>query len=264
MTRMPATGAAAVAAPLASRVAVLAYGIVCYAIFFATFVYAIGFLGGFLTPTRLDGPVTAPLGAALGVDLALLSIFAVQHSGMARPAFKRALTRLLPPPAERSTYVLASSLALIALFAFWRPLGGVAWDVQAPAGRAALWGVFATGWLTVLVTTFLLNHFELFGLRQVWLHFRGRPYTMLPFATPGPYAVVRHPLYVGWFLAFWGAPTMSVSRLLFASVASVYILVAIRWEEKDLVDLHPEYAAHRERVPMLVPRLRRAAGRDRR
>jgi protein-S-isoprenylcysteine O-methyltransferase Ste14 len=178
---------------------------------------------------------------------------------MARPAFKRVWTRIVPEPIERSTYVLASSLALILLFWQWRPLGGVVWDVQDPVGRALLLSGFAFGWLLVLVTTFLINHFDLFGLRQVWLHLRGRRYRPLPFKTPGPYRIVRHPLYVGWLFAFWATPTMTVTHLLFAVVTTSYILLAIRFEERDLVDAHPEYSEYQKRVPMLVPLGRRAA-----
>jgi len=250
-----APGAPIDAAP-AARAAMLAYGVLCYAIFFATFLYAVGFLGGFLTPTRLDGPLEGSLGQAVLVDLALLLLFAVQHSVMARPWFKRRLVRVLPEASERSTYVLLSSVALIALFAWWRPLGGIVWELESPLARGAVQAVYATGLLTVLATTFLINHFDLFGLRQAWLHFRGRAAAPLGFVTPGPYRLVRHPLYVGWMAAFWAAPTMTAAHLLFAAATTLYMLVAIRWEERDLIAAHPEYAAHRQRVPMLVPRLR--------
>jgi methanethiol S-methyltransferase len=241
------------------RTLILAYGAVAYAAFLGTFLYAVGFVGGFLTPTRLDGPRDGSLGAALAMDLGLLTLFAVQHSGMARPAFKRWLTRFVPQPAERSTYVLLSSLALFLLFGLWRPVGGVVWEVEGESARAVVYAVFAAGWLIVLVTTFLINHFDLFGLRQVWLEFRGVRYTPLRFTTPGPYRLVRHPLYVGWLLAFWAAPTMTGAHLLFALVTTAYILVAIRWEERDLVGFHPEYVGYRKRVRMLLPLPRRAA-----
>jgi protein-S-isoprenylcysteine O-methyltransferase Ste14 len=244
-----------------NRVIAFVYGVVAYAIFFVTFLYAAGFVGNVVVPKSLDGAPVGPLGTSLLVDLGLLGLFAVQHSVMARPAFKRMWTRIVPEPVERSTYVLASSLALILLFWVWRPLGGVVWDVENPVGRALLHGGFVFGWLLVLVSTFLINHFDLFGLRQVWLHLRGRPYEPLPFRTPGPYRIVRHPLYVGWFFAFWSTPTMTVTHLLFAVMTTAYILVAIRFEERDLVAAHPEYATYRERVPMLIPvRGRNAAG----
>jgi protein-S-isoprenylcysteine O-methyltransferase Ste14 len=241
-------------------IAIFAYGAVSYVIFFATFLYAVGFIGNFAVPRTIDGPLEGSFAAALLVDLALLGLFAVQHSLMARPAFKRWLTRAVPAAAERSTYVLASSVALLLLFWQWRPLGGVVWEITSPSGRAVAYGVFALGWATVLVCTFLINHFDLFGLRQSWLALRGRPYTPVRFTMPGPYAVVRHPLYVGWLLAFWGTPTMTVSHLVFAVMTTAYILVAIQLEERDLVAAHPEYVQYRRRVPMLMPRLPRAKG----
>jgi protein-S-isoprenylcysteine O-methyltransferase Ste14 len=235
------------------RIVAFVYGVVSYAVFFITFLYAAGFVGNLVVPKSLDATPVGPLGTSLLIDLVLLGLFAVQHSVMARPAFKRMWTRIVPESVERSTYVLASSLALILLFWQWRPLGGVVWNVEEPVGRALLYAGFAFGWLLVLVTTFLINHFDLFGLRQVWLHLRGRAYRPLPFATPGPYRIVRHPLYVGWLFAFWATPTMTVTHLLFAAVTTSYILLAIRFEERDLVDAHPEYADYQKRVPMLVP-----------
>jgi len=235
------------------RVLVLAYGLVAYALFLGTFLYAIGFIGNVLVPKSLDSAPATALGTALLVDLLLLGLFAVQHSVMARPAFKRLLTQAVPQPAERSTYVLASSLALILLFWQWQPLGGVIWDIESPAGRAAMHAAFAFGWLLVLATTFLINHFDLFGLRQVWTHFRGRPYEPLQFVMPGPYRLVRHPLYVGWLFTFWATPTMTATHLLFALMTTGYILVAIQLEEHDLIAAHPEYAEYRRHVPMLIP-----------
>jgi methanethiol S-methyltransferase len=242
---------------MSKRITIFAYGVVCYAVFFATFLYALGWVGNFVVPSAMDGEPAMPLPAALGIDLALLSLFALQHSVMARPFFKRWLTRFVPESAERSTYVLASSLALIVMFAFWQPLGGIVWDVTDATARGVIWGCFAFGWLLVLVSTFLINHFDLFGLRQVWLQLVGKPYTQLKFGTPGPYKLVRHPLYVGWFFAFWSTPTMTATHLMFALVTTAYILVAIRFEERDLVDsLGHDYIAYRERVPMVIPSLR--------
>jgi methanethiol S-methyltransferase len=240
------------------RTAVLLYGVVSYAIFFATYCYAIGFVGNFLVPKSMDATPSRPFAVALAINAGLLGLFAVQHSLMARPFFKRWLTRFVPEPAERSTYVLFSSLALILLFWAWQPLGGVVWSVTHPVGAALLLGGFGFGWLLVLVTTFMINHFDLFGLRQVWKSFRGEAYRPLKFVTPGPYRLVRHPLYVGWFCAFWFTPTMTVTHVVFAIATTVYILVAIQLEERDLVDVHGnDYVAYRKRTPMLVPGLSR-------
>jgi methanethiol S-methyltransferase len=235
------------------RLLTLAYGALSYLLFFLTFLYAIGFLGNVGVPKSLDAAATDPWLTALMIDLGLLSLFAVQHSVMARQGFKRLLTKIIPPATERSTYVLASSLALILLFWQWRPLGGIVWDVQNEVGRAVLYGGFAFGWALVLFTTFVINHFDLFGLRQTWRAFRGQSQAPLRFVTPLLYRVVRHPLYVGWLCAFWSTPTMTVTHLLFAVVTTGYILVAIQLEERDLMDAHPEYAEYRQRVPMLVP-----------
>ena len=241
------------------RVLTLAYGAASYVVFFLTFVYAIGFLGNIGVPKSLDSGATDPWTTALAIDLGLLALFAVQHSVMARQGFKRLLTRVMPAAIERSTYVLASSLALILLFWQWRPLGGSVWDVQNEAGRALLYGGFAFGWALVLVSTFVISHFDLFGLRQTWLAFRGQPQTAVGFMAPSLYRIVRHPLYVGWLFAFWSTPAMTVTHLLFAAVTTAYILVAIQLEERDLMRAHPEYAEYRRRVPMLVPSLRQHA-----
>jgi protein-S-isoprenylcysteine O-methyltransferase Ste14 len=242
------------------RILFFTYGVVSYLIFLGTFLYAIGFIGNFGVPRTLDGAPVDPLAKALAIDVALLALFAVQHSVMARPAFKRLLTKLIPPPVERSTYVLASSLALILLFWQWRPLGGIVWQVDNEIGRMLLYAGFAFGWGLVLVTTFVINHFDLFGLRQTWRAFHGQPQAPLRFMTPPLYRVVRHPLYVGWFFAFWCTPTMTVTHLLFAVMTTGYILVAIQLEERDLMNAHPEYAEYRRRVPMIVPALRQQHG----
>lgn len=239
------------------RTLILAYGLLAYAATLATFVYLAGFIGGVLTPTKLDDPRDGSLAAALAVDLGLLALFALQHSGMARPGFKRWLTRFIPEPAERSTYCLLSSVALFALFWLWQPIGGTVWYVEDPTARSVLYGIYAVGWVIVLAVSFVINHFDLFGLRQVWLCFLGVPHTPLKFGTPGPYKIVRHPLYVGWFTVFWATPAMTAAHLVFALGMTAYILIAIGWEERDLVDAHPEYAAYRRRVRMLVPVPRR-------
>lgn len=236
------------------RVAVFVYGVACYGVFFATFVYAVGFIGNLVVPKSMDSKAGMPFLSALGIDVLLLGIFAVQHSVMARPWFKRMWTRVVPEPAERSTYVLFSSLALIALFAFWQPLGGTVWDIERPGARMLMYELFGLGFGLVLVATFLINHFDLFGLRQVWLYLIGRPYTHLTFRTPLFYKYIRHPLYVGWLMAFWFTPTMTGTHLLFAVMTTAYIFAAVRWEENDLLVAHGEkYAHYRQSVPMMVP-----------
>ncbi len=236
-----------------SRITAFVYGVVSYLVFFATFLYAIGFLGNFLVPKSIDSDPQVPFLLALAINLTLLALFAVQHSVMARPWFKEAWTRFVPTPVERSTYVLFSSAALLLLFWKWQPMGGVIWEVNSAYGQLMLEASYLTGVLIVLVTTFLLNHFDLFGLRQVWLYLLGRPYTPLTFRTPGPYRIVRHPLYVGWLLMFWSAPLMTSAHLVFALATTAYILIAIQFEERDLVRSHQEYAEYRRQVPMIIP-----------
>jgi len=236
------------------RILFFFYGSLSYLIFLGTFLYAIGFIGNFGVPTTLDGPAKAPFGISLAIDVALLTLFAVQHSVMARKWFKEWWTKVVPKPIERSTYVLFSSLALILLFALWRPLGGVVWSVEDPIGRLALRGLFVFGFALVLLSTFLINHFDLFGLRQVWRYLLGQPYSTLNFATPWPYRLVRHPLYVGWLFAFWMTPLMTSAHLLFSIATTAYILLAIQFEERDLVREHGEaYEDYRRQVPMLIP-----------
>ena len=232
-----------------------AYGILCYAVFFAVFLYGIGFIGGFFTPTMLDGAPRRPLSEALLIDLGLLTLFAVQHSVMARPAFKRWWTRFVPEAVERSTYVLMSSLALAVMYVFWEPIGGVIWTTSGLA-REVVIAIYLLGWALLLYTTFLIDHFDLFGLRQVWNRLQGNAYEPPKFYTPSLYRVVRHPLYVGWLTIFWAAPTMTVAHLVFALGTTGYILIAIQLEERDLVTAFGDrYVSYRRSTPMLIPRL---------
>ncbi len=246
---------------MTKRLAVFAFGLVSYITFFLTFVYAVGFIGNLYVPRSMDSAARTSFWPALAVDALLLLMFAVQHSVMARPAFKEVLTRFVPAAAERSTYVLCSSLLLVGLFAFWQPIGGTIWNVTNPVVRNGINIVFGLGFALVFVATLLINHFDLFGLRQVALYLVRKPYTYLEFRTPLFYRYVRHPLYVGWLVAFWATPTMTGAHLLFAVLTSVYILTAIRWEEHDLVVVHgSKYQEYQKRVPKLIPSL--AAYRD--
>ncbi len=234
------------------------YGLTCYLIFLATFLYAVAFVGGFWVPSRLDGPLRITLPLAIGVDCLLLTVFALQHSIMARRWFKERWTQIIPWAVERSTYVLCASLALLLLFGQWQPIGIQIWSIQNQAARCVLWALFVAGWATVLAVTFLINHFDLFGLRQVWLPLTGKPYTRVSFRDPFPYRLVRHPLYFGFLMAFWMTPNMTLAHLLFALATTIYILIAIQFEERDLVAEHGAvYEAYRRRVPMLLPGRRR-------
>jgi protein-S-isoprenylcysteine O-methyltransferase Ste14 len=239
-----------------TRLFALFYGGACYALFLAVLVYAIGFIGGFLTPTMLDGVPTRPLWQALLVDVGLLTVFALQHSGMARPAFKRWWTRVIPEWAERSTYVLLSSLAMVVLFVYWEPIGGVIWNATGGVTFVALASLYAIGWAVLLYATFLIDHFDLFGLAQVWRRWTGTAGRTPQFHTPSLYRHVRHPLYVGWLMIFWAAPTMTVAHLVFALATTAYILLAIPLEERDLVATFGErYLQYRRTTPMLIPRV---------
>jgi methanethiol S-methyltransferase len=238
----------------------LLFGVLAYLVFFATFLYLVAFVGGLpYVPRSVDhGGDAAGLAVALAVDLALVLLFGLQHSVMARQGFKAAWTRIVPAPAERSIYVLFASLALIAMFVFWHPIPVEIWHVANPYLAWMLWGLFALGWLIVLVSTFLINHFELFGLHQVWNHARGEAMAEPVFRTPLFYARVRHPIYAGFVLAFWATPHMTIGHLFLAAGMTVYILIAIRHEERDLVALFgDQYESYRGSAGMLFPRLRR-------
>jgi protein-S-isoprenylcysteine O-methyltransferase Ste14 len=231
----------------------MTYAILCYLVFFVTFLYAVGFVGGFVVPTTLDGPATTGFWSALLVDAGLLTVFALQHSVMARKGFKEWWTRFVPRPIERSTYVLFASAALLLLFWQWRPIGGVIWEVSG-AGRTALIALEVVGWAIVFISTWLISHWDLFGLRQAWLYARGLPYTGLEFSAKGFYRYARHPIYLGFTIAFWATPRMTGGHLVFAIATLAYMLVAIQLEERDLVRIHGEtYRKYRRRVSMLLP-----------
>ena len=237
------------------KLAIFAYGVLSYVLCLGTLVYLAGFMGNLFVPKSIDAAPTAPLGQALLINLCLLAVFAVQHSVMARAGFKRWLTRYIPAEAERSTYVLASSLALILLVALWEPMGGVVWALQSPVATTAVYALYGLGWVLIVLSTFLINHFDLFGLRQVWLNLVGREYEPLQFKLHSLYRYVRHPLYVGFFIALWATPTMTITHLVFSVMCSAYILVGARLEERDLRRFHPEYEAYERAVPGYVPRL---------
>jgi methanethiol S-methyltransferase len=239
-----------------SRVGIFLYGVLSYLVFLGVFVYAIGFIGGFLTPTTLDGAPRRPLVEALAIDLGLLAGFAIQHSGMARPAFKRWWTRIVPEAAERATYVLVTSLLMVALFVLWEPIGGIVWATPEGPATTAVIALYLFGWALLLYTTFLIDHFDLFGLKQVWRRLTGKEYVAPQFHTPSLYKVVRHPLYIGWLIIFWAAPVMTIAHLVFAVMTTAYIIIAIQFEERDLISAFGDkYVDYRRRTPMLMPRL---------
>lgn len=237
------------------KVLALAYGLTCYVFFLFTFLYAIGFVGNIVVPKSIDSDTEGPIATAIIVNVILLGIFAVQHSGMARQGFKRWWSRFVPKPVERSTFVLITNLLLVLIYWQWRPMTGVIWEVDNAFGSAVLWGLFALGWALVLLSTFVIDHFDLFGMRQVMLYARGRADPSPEFKVTWFYKFVRHPLLLGFVIGFWATPTMTTGHLLFAIVTTGYILVAIRLEERDLITLFGDaYREYRQRVPMIIPR----------
>jgi methanethiol S-methyltransferase len=242
------------ASSLAMRLLTLCYGGIAYLIFFGTFLYAVGFVSGYVVPKTVDSGPASSLTTALLINLVVMSIFAVQHSGMARQGFKKMFTRFASPAIERSTYVLLASLSLILLFWQWQPMPTMVWNIEAPVGAGVVTAGGVLGWLIVLYSTFLISHFELFGLTQVVSHFAGRMVEPMKFKTPGLYRMIRHPIYLGFIIAFWCTPTMTLGHLLFAAVTTAYIFVGIYLEERDLVAMFgSEYRRYRQKVAMLVP-----------
>ena len=236
------------------RTLFLIYGSICYGFFLVSFLYAIGFVSNSVVPKSMDIGATTSLPLAIAIDLVLLGVFAIQHSVMARSGFKKVWTEVIPEPLERSTYVLFASLALTLLFWQWQPIDLVLWDLSGTVWSNLLWGLCGTGWLLVFLSTFLVNHFDLFGLRQVYLHFRKKEYKSLQFRTPVFYKYVRHPIYLGFIIAFWATPVMTVAHFIFAFVTSAYISIGIFSEERDLVSIYGEqYQAYQKEVPMLIP-----------
>lgn len=244
-----------------SRYLAICYGAVAYLLFLVSFVYAIGFVGNIFVSRSVDRAISAPGWQAVLIDVVLLGVFALQHSAMARPAFKRWWTRWVPASIERSTYVVLSSAALLLLYWQWRTLPTIVWEVNLPAVRAALWVLFGIGWATVFFASFMVSHLDLFGLRQVYLAWQGKPYRDLDFRVRYLYRLVRHPLMLGFLIAFWAAPTMTVGHLLFSVATTGYILIALQLEEHDLIaSLGDQYRAYRGEVPALLPWPRRHRG----
>jgi methanethiol S-methyltransferase len=254
LTKRDASASASSSAGVGGALAML-YGAICYGVFLIAFLYAIGFIGNLFVPKTIDSGTEGPLPEALTVNVLLLGAFAIQHSVMARPGFKRLWTKIIPRAVERSTYVLLASLALLLLYWQWRPILTPIWAVENPAGKTLLQALFFIGWLIVFLGTFMINHFDLFGLRQVYLNLRNREYSDLGFRTPGFYKFVRHPIMLGFLIAFWATPVMTLGHLLFAAATTGYIFIALQLEEHDLMQHFGEqYQAYRRKTPMLLPR----------
>jgi protein-S-isoprenylcysteine O-methyltransferase Ste14 len=236
------------------KLAIFIYGVLSYLMFLGVFVYAVGFIGNIKISNSIDSIPGVPFTQALMINLGILSLFALQHSGMARKGFKNWITKYIPQSAERATYVLLSNVVMIVMFYFWEPMGGTIWSVESDLAKTSLMTLFMFGWALVLISTFLINHFHLFGLQQVWAELRGKTIPSAKFTTPSLYKTVRHPLYVGWIVVVWATPTMTAAHLVFAMMCTAYILIAIQFEEKDLInEFGDEYRQYKQDVPMIIP-----------
>jgi protein-S-isoprenylcysteine O-methyltransferase Ste14 len=243
-----------------ARIAAFIYGVVAYAIFFPAFVYLFAFVGGYFVPKTVDSGTVGPLWPSILINVGLVALFGLQHAVMARPGFKRWWTQFVPQPIERSTFVLVATALIILLFWQWRPIPTVIWDIQHPVIRGVLHGLFLVGVIITLLSSFLINHFDLFGLRQVYLHLRQKPYTHDPFVLRSLYRLVRHPLMLGFLIAFWSSPTMTVGHAVFSGAFTVYVIIGIKMEERDLVKFHgEEYRRYQRETPMLIPFAKRPA-----
>lgn len=242
---------------LVSRCLVLMYGVLAYLASLAVLLYTVAFLGNAWVPRTIDSIAMAPLPQSLLINVGLILLFGLQHSLMARPWFKRLLTAVLPAAVERSTYVLVSSALLLGVMLCWQPLGGVVWDIRDPVARALITAAYYSGWMFMIWSTFMMCHAELFGIRQAWFAFRKRPYEECEFRTPAAYRLIRHPIYAGWIVVLWAAPTMTLTHLVIAAGLTAYVAIGIGFEERDLVERHPDYEQYRRKVPALLPSLRR-------